>query len=39
MTVPRGVAEVLADHVTLKVECIDGMDPNIYIRKLVHTLR
>jgi len=25
MTIPRSVADVLADHVTLEVECIDRM--------------
>ena len=36
MTVPRSVADVLADHVTLEVECIDRMYLNLYIPKLVY---
>jgi hypothetical protein len=31
MSVPRSVAEVLADHVTLKVEGIDRMYLNVYV--------
>lgn len=34
MTVPRSVADVLADHVTLEVECIDRMYLNLYVPKL-----
>jgi hypothetical protein len=34
MTVPRSVAEVLTDHVTLEVECIDRMYLNLYVPKL-----
>ena len=34
MTVPRSVAEVLADHVTLEVDCIDRMYLNLYVPKL-----
>ena len=34
MTVPRSVAEVLAEHVTLEVECIDRMYLNVYVPKL-----
>ena len=34
MTVARSVAEVLADHVTLEVECIDRMYLNLYVPKL-----
>jgi Lhr-like helicase len=34
MTVPRSVADVLADHVTLTVECIDRMYLNLYVPKL-----
>src|SRR5215207_5066628 len=30
MTLPRSVADVLADHVTLEVECIDRMFLNLY---------
>jgi hypothetical protein len=32
--VPRTVAEVLADHVTLELECIDRMYLNVYVPKL-----
>lgn len=32
--VPGSVAEVLADHVTLEVECIDRMYLNVYVPKL-----
>lgn len=45
MTVSRSVADVLADHVTLEVECIDRMYLNVYVPKLqfvngvVHFLR
>jgi hypothetical protein len=31
MTLPRSVSEVLADHVTLEVECIDRMYLNVYV--------
>ena len=34
MNVPRSVADVLADHVTLEVECIDRMYLNLYVPKL-----
>ena len=34
MTLPRSAAEVLADHVTLEVECIDRMYLNLYQPKL-----
>ena len=34
MTVPRSVADVLAGHVTLEVECIDRMYLNLYVPKL-----
>jgi hypothetical protein len=34
MTVPRSVAEVLSDHVTLEVECIDRMYLNLYVPQL-----
>lgn len=34
MTVPRSVAQVLTDHVTLEVECIDRMYLNLYVPKL-----
>lgn len=45
MTVPGSAADVLADHVTLEVECIDRMYLNVYVPKLqfvggiVHFLR
>ncbi len=35
MTVPRSAADVLADHVTLEVECID-LSLSVYIPKLVY---
>jgi len=34
MTVARNVAEVLDEHVTLKVECIDRMYLNLYVQLL-----
>jgi hypothetical protein len=34
MTLPRTVADVLARHVTLEVECIDRMYLNVYVPKL-----
>ncbi len=34
MSVPRSVAEVLADHVTLEVEGIDRMYLNVYVPAL-----
>jgi hypothetical protein len=37
MTLPRSAAEVLADHVTLEVECIDRMYCNLYVPKLQYT--
>jgi hypothetical protein len=36
MTVPRSVADVLADHVTLEMECIDRMYLNVYVPRLQH---
>ena len=36
MTLPRTVADVLVDHVTLEVECIDRMYLNLYQPKLQH---
>jgi hypothetical protein len=36
MTVPRSVADVLADHVTLEVECFDRMYLNVYVPRLQH---
>lgn len=38
MTLPRSVADVLADHVTLEVECIDRMYLNLYQPRLQHEL-
>lgn len=34
MTLARRVAEVLAEHVTLEVECIDRMYLNVYVPRL-----
>jgi hypothetical protein len=34
MSVPRTVAEILRDHVTLEVECIDRMYLNLYVPML-----
>src|ERR671930_1488658 len=34
MTLPRCVADVLADHVTLEVECIDRLYLNVYVPEL-----
>jgi hypothetical protein len=31
MSVPRSVAEILRDHVTLSVESIDRMYLNVYV--------
>jgi hypothetical protein len=36
MTLPRSVSDVLADHVTLEVECIDRMYLNLYVPRLQH---
>ena len=38
MSLPRGVADVLAEHVTLQVECIDRMYCNVYQPRLQHEL-
>lgn len=38
MTLPRSVAEVLDDHVSLEVECIDRMFLNLYQPRLQHEL-
>ncbi len=38
MTLPRSVADVLADHVTLEVESIDRMYLNLYQPRLQHEL-
>ena len=34
MTLPRSAAEVLSEHVTLELECIDRMYLNVYVPKL-----
>jgi hypothetical protein len=34
MTLPRSAADVLADHVTMELECIDRMYLNVYVPKL-----
>jgi hypothetical protein len=34
MTIPHSVAEVLAEHVTLELECIDRMYLNLYVPML-----
>ena len=36
MTLPRSVADVLASHVTLELECIDRMYLNVYQPKLMY---
>src|SRR5215204_6421503 len=36
MTLPRTVADVLADHVAFEVECIDRMYCNVYVPQLQH---
>jgi hypothetical protein len=38
MTLPRSAAEVVSEHVTLEVECIDRMYLNLYVPKLQHAL-
>jgi hypothetical protein len=38
MTLPRSVADVLDDHVTLELECIDRMYLNLYQPRLQHEL-
>ncbi len=38
MSVPRTVADVIRDHVTLEVECIDRMYLNVYVPKLQREL-
>ena len=35
MTLPRSAADVLADHVTWELECIDRMYLNLYVPKLM----
>ena len=34
MSVPRNVAKILSDHVTLELECIDRMYLNVYVPQL-----
>src|SRR3972149_4964328 len=34
MTLPRSVAEILREHVTLELECIDRMYLNVYVPAL-----
>ena len=34
MTIPRSVAEILDEHTTLEVECIDRMYLNLYVPTL-----
>ncbi len=34
MTLPRTVADVVAEHVTFEVECIDRMYLNVYVPQL-----
>jgi hypothetical protein len=34
MTLPRSVADVLAEHVSFEVECIDRMYLNVYVPQL-----
>jgi hypothetical protein len=36
MTLPRTVADVLADHVTFEVECIDRMYLNVWVPRLAY---
>ena len=36
MSIPRSVAEILREHVTLEVECIDRMYLNVYVPQLQH---
>lgn len=38
MTLPRSVADVLGDHVTLEVDCMDRMYLNLYQPRLQHEL-
>jgi hypothetical protein len=38
MSIPRSVAEVLEDHVTLELESIDRLYLNVYVPKLQHEL-
>jgi hypothetical protein len=34
MTLPRTVADVLSEHVSFEVECIDRMYLNVYVPQL-----
>src|SRR4051812_35132322 len=34
MTLPRSVADVVAEHVTFEIECIDRMYLNVYVPRL-----
>jgi hypothetical protein len=36
MTLPRSVADVLSDHVTFEVECIDRMYLNVWVPRLAY---
>jgi hypothetical protein len=36
LTLPRTVADVLADHVVFEIECIDRMYCNVYVPQLQH---
>jgi hypothetical protein len=36
MTLPRTVADILADHVVFAIECIDRMYCNVYVPQLQH---
>jgi hypothetical protein len=38
MSIPRSVAEVLKDHVTLELESLDRLYLNVYVPKLQHEL-
>ncbi len=38
MNLPRSVADVLHDHVTLEVECVDRMYLNLYVPKPMYPL-
>jgi len=36
MTVARSVADVLAEHVTFEIDCIDRLYLNVYVPQLQH---
>ncbi|NQT37595.1 MAG: hypothetical protein HQ581_08910, partial [Planctomycetes bacterium] len=38
MSLPRTVAEVINEHVTLELECIDRMYLNVYVPQLQREL-